>query len=115
MHIRQACHALAVSPAGYYAHQHKDQRQRRLQDAELHGQISAAFTASRRTYGSPRIMHALRPSTRILISSGFVGEHSLGAEMDGLGGFLAKPYTRADLLRLALGPSGVRDEGLQHP
>jgi len=60
MHIRQACHALAVSPAGYYAHQHKDQRQRRLQDAELHGQISAAFTASRRTYGSPRIMHALR-------------------------------------------------------
>ncbi len=60
MNIRQACHALAVSHAGYYAHQHKDQRQRRLQDAELSGQISAAFTASRRTYGSPRIMHALR-------------------------------------------------------
>lgn len=60
MNIRQACHALAVSPAGYYAHQHKDQRPRRLQDAELSGQISAAFTASRRTYGSPRIMHTLR-------------------------------------------------------
>ncbi len=60
MNIRQACHALAVSPAGYYAHQHKDQRPRRRQDAELSGQVSAAFTASRRTYGSPRIMHALR-------------------------------------------------------
>ena len=60
MNIRQACHALAISSAGYYAHQHKNQRQRRLQDAELSSQISAAFTASRRTYGSPRIMHALR-------------------------------------------------------
>jgi putative transposase len=60
MNIRQACQALAVSPAGYYAHQHKDQRPRRRQDAELSDQVSAAFTASRRTYGSPRIMHALR-------------------------------------------------------
>lgn len=60
MNIRQACHALAVSPAGYYAHRHKGQRPRRLQDAELSSQISTAFTASRRTYGSPRIMHALR-------------------------------------------------------
>lgn len=60
MNIREACHTLAISPAGYYAHQHKDRRQRRRQDATLGGQISAAFDASRRTYGSPRIMHALR-------------------------------------------------------
>jgi putative transposase len=60
MNIREACHTLAVSPSGYYAHQHKDQRPRRLQDATLSSKISAAFDASRRTYGSPRIMHALR-------------------------------------------------------
>ena len=60
MNIREACHTLAVSPAGYYAHQHKDQRQRRRQDAELSSKVSVAFDASRRTYGSPRIMHTLR-------------------------------------------------------
>lgn len=60
MNIREACHTLAVSPGGYYAHQHKGQRQRRVQDAVLRGQVSAAFAASRRTYGSPRIMHTLR-------------------------------------------------------
>ena len=60
MNIREACHTLAVSPGGYYAHQHKGQRQRRLQDAALSGKISTAFDVSRRTYGSPRIMHTLR-------------------------------------------------------
>ena len=60
MNIREACHTLAVSPGGYYAHQHKDQRQRRVQDAVLSLKISTAFDASRRTYGSPRIMHTLR-------------------------------------------------------
>jgi len=60
MNIREACHTLAISTAGYYAHQLKGQRQRRRQDAVLADQISTAFAASRRTYGSPRIMHALR-------------------------------------------------------
>jgi transposase InsO family protein len=60
MNIREACNTLEVSPSGYYAHQHKDQRPRRTQDASLTFKISQAFNASRRTYGSPRIMHALR-------------------------------------------------------
>ncbi len=60
MNIRQACRTLAISTAGYYAHQHKDQRQRRCQDHALGGKIGEAFAASRRTYGSPRIMHTLR-------------------------------------------------------
>jgi transposase InsO family protein len=60
MNLQEACHTLAVSPSGYYAHQHKEQRPRRLQDAGLSDKISSAFDASRRTYGSPRIMHALR-------------------------------------------------------
>ena len=46
-----------------------------------------------------RVMHALRPATRILLSSGFVGEQAMDTEVSGLAGFLAKPYTRAELLR----------------
>ena len=60
MNIQEACITLEVSPSGYYAHQHKDQRPRRTQDASLTLKISEAFAASRRTYGSPRIMHTLR-------------------------------------------------------
>jgi putative transposase len=60
MNIREACQTLGVSPAGYYAHRHKDQRPRSIQDAVLSPKITAAFDASRHTYGSPRIMHALR-------------------------------------------------------
>ena len=39
---------------------HQDQRPRRVQDAVLSLKISAAFDATRHTYGSPRIMHTLR-------------------------------------------------------
>jgi putative transposase len=60
MNIQEACHTLAVSPGGYYAHRHKGLRPRRVQDAVLCSQLSIAFAASRRTYGSPRLMHALR-------------------------------------------------------
>lgn len=60
MNIREACLTLAVSPGGYYAHRHKDLRPRRVQDAALALQISTAFAAARRTYGSPRLMHTLR-------------------------------------------------------
>ena len=60
MNIREACQTLGVSPAGYYAHRHKGQRPRCTQDAILSHKITAAFDASRHTYGSPRIMHSLR-------------------------------------------------------
>lgn len=60
MNRQAACRTLGVSPSGYYAHQHKGQRPRRVQDAALAGQIRAAFAASRCTYGSPRLRHALR-------------------------------------------------------
>jgi two-component system cell cycle sensor histidine kinase/response regulator CckA len=55
-----------------------------------------------------KAMHALRPQTRIILMSGFVGEHAMGAEeLDGLAGFLAKPFTRAQLLRAALASTPV--------
>jgi len=54
------CQTLGVSRAGYYAHGHKLQRPRRVQDHKLVEQITPIFQASRRTYGSPRIQAALR-------------------------------------------------------
>jgi hypothetical protein len=60
MNLSQACQALGVSRSGYHAHLRKHQRPRRRQDARLAGEIRAAFTASRHTYGSPRLVHCLR-------------------------------------------------------
>ena len=60
MNLSLACTALSVSRSGYHAHLLKHQRPRRLQDSQLANEILTAFTASRRTYGSPRLMHCLR-------------------------------------------------------
>ena len=60
MNLAQACKTLGVSRSGYHAHLRKHQRPRRCQDAQLTTEIRAAFTASRGTYGSPRLVHALR-------------------------------------------------------
>ncbi len=60
MSLTEACDTLNVSRSGYHAHLRKHQRPRRRQDAQLADEIRAAFTASRRTYGSPRLVHCLR-------------------------------------------------------
>jgi putative transposase len=60
MNLSRACQALGVSRSGYHAHLRKHERPRRRQDARLVGEIRAAFTASRQTYGSPRLVHCLR-------------------------------------------------------
>lgn len=60
MNLSHACQALGVSRSGYHAHLHKHQRPRRRQDAQLANEIRAAFATSRSTYGSPRLVHALR-------------------------------------------------------
>jgi len=60
MNLSLACQALGVSRSGYHAHLCKHARPRRRQDAQLATEIRAAFTASRRTYGSPRLVHCLR-------------------------------------------------------
>ena len=60
MNLSLACQALNVSRHGYHAHLRKHQRPRRRQDALLAAEIRAAFTASRSTYGAPRLVHALR-------------------------------------------------------
>jgi putative transposase len=60
--LTEMADALAVSKSGFFAHQRKGERPRARQDNELSQAIEPIFVASRKTYGSPRIMHALRRS-----------------------------------------------------
>jgi transposase InsO family protein len=60
--IRTLCHYLEVSPSGYYGWQQRRLAPglRAMADQTLAKQIQAIHTQSRRTYGSPRIVAALR-------------------------------------------------------
>ena len=58
--VREACAALGVSPSGFYAHRHKPERRRRREDGVLADAMKSAFDDSRNTYGSPRLVRALR-------------------------------------------------------
>ena len=58
--LTEVADALEISQSGFYAHQRKAERPRARQDRELASQAEPIFLASRKTYGSPRIMHALR-------------------------------------------------------
>ncbi len=58
--IRLLCRCLAVSRSGYYAWRKRPVCARDKQDARLRVEISASHSASRRTYGSPRILRDLR-------------------------------------------------------
>ena len=58
--LTEVADALEMSQSGFYAHQRKAERPRARQDRELASLIQPIFLASRKTYGSPRMMHALR-------------------------------------------------------
>jgi putative transposase len=58
--IRLLCRCLAVSRSGYYAWQGRPVSARAKQDVRLRVGIAASHSASRRTYGSPRIERDLR-------------------------------------------------------
>lgn len=60
MNLSLACRTLSVSRSGYHGHLRKPLLPRRRQDAQLASEIHSAFTASRQTYGSPRLVHSLR-------------------------------------------------------
>jgi hypothetical protein len=55
--VSDACRVLQVSRSGYYAHRRARPSARRLQE-QTH--VKAAFAASGASYGSRRVMHALR-------------------------------------------------------
>lgn len=52
--------ALEISSSGFDGHLQKPQRPRRERDRQLSALIHPIFKASRQTYGSPRLTHALR-------------------------------------------------------
>lgn len=52
--------ALGVSASGFYAHRYKSGRLRRCEDHVLADELRSAFDDSRGTYGSPRLVQALR-------------------------------------------------------
>jgi len=58
--VEDMAQALEVSSSGFYAHQHKPRGVRSRQDQQLLPKIQRVFHDSRRTYGSPRILAALR-------------------------------------------------------
>lgn len=58
--ISDLCALHGVSRSGYYAHLRKSKGSRRQEDKVLGDQLEAAFRESRETYGSPRLVAALR-------------------------------------------------------
>ena len=54
------CKVLCVSRSGFYAWRRRPPSLRMLDDAKLVLEIKAAHKAGRRTYGSPRVLRALR-------------------------------------------------------
>ena len=58
--IRLLCRCLAVSRSGYYAWRGRAPSARAQEDARLRVEVAASHSASRRTYGSPRILRDLR-------------------------------------------------------
>ncbi len=58
--VRLLCRCLAVSRSGYYAWRKRPASTRAREDAQLGVEIAAFHSASRRTYGSPRVLRDLR-------------------------------------------------------
>ena len=58
--VATMCRLLDVSASGYYAWLERAPSARAVSDAELLEKIRAIHTASRSTYGAPRILHELR-------------------------------------------------------
>lgn len=58
--IRLLCAVMEVSPAGYYAWKSGRRAKRQQRDVQLRPLIQRCFTASRQTYGYPRITGELR-------------------------------------------------------
>jgi putative transposase len=57
--IRRLCRALGVSPSGYWAWRRRVPSRRAVANAQLQRQIVLIHTASRATYGAPRIQAEL--------------------------------------------------------
>ena len=66
--VATMCRLLDVSASGYYAWLERAPSARAVSDAELLEKIRAIHTASRGTYGAPRILHELRETHELHVS-----------------------------------------------
>jgi putative transposase len=62
--VRVLCRVLQVSTSGFYAWCRRGPSARALEDTALKVEIRAAHTASKKTYGSPRILEDLKATGR---------------------------------------------------
>jgi transposase InsO family protein len=58
--VSTMCRYLCVSTSGFYAWSNRGKSARRVEDERLARAVAHVHTASRRRYGSPRVMHQLR-------------------------------------------------------
>jgi len=58
--VRLLCRCLEVSRSGFYAWTKRKLSDRAREDVQIGAQVTAAHAASRRTYGSPRVLRDLR-------------------------------------------------------
>lgn len=58
--VRIMCHALDVSPSGYYRWRQQPTSERERENRRLGAEVRALFRASRETYGRPRMQRELR-------------------------------------------------------
>lgn len=58
--VTELCDLYDVSTSGYYAWRDRSASERAMADEALAQQIQEAYQASRKTYGSPRVLKALR-------------------------------------------------------
>lgn len=85
--VRLMCRVLEVSPSGYYAWRTRPVSQREMANQQLTQEIKTVFEASQRTYGSPRVYHALK-------SKGFACSENRVARLMRLQGIRAKQSKR---------------------
>jgi transposase InsO family protein len=118
--VSRACALLTVSRAAFYCFSASALCQRRQTDAELLERILAAHTASRGTYGSPRITRALRTAgvrvgrkriARLMAHRGLVGRAKRRRKRTTIADPLATMQT-TDLLQRRFAPGAHRIDTL---
>jgi hypothetical protein len=83
--VAVACRVLRVSRSGYYAWRGRPLSLRLLVDAQLENTIRAAFTASRCTYGAPRVHAELRLGSGIRCGRKRISRLMRSAGLTGVG------------------------------
>ena len=108
--MRKMCKLYGVSPSGYYAWCERSPSRRAIEDDHLVREIRRAHTASRETYGSPRVHQALlrlgksvgrRRVERLMRENGIQAcSATLYRRMPGLGRFFSSVGNRVHQLEV---------------